>query len=330
MTRIGSDARAVRSATGRQSPAAHGRLSRVGTLGLNARNDHIGLVNPVAAIRVVDDKLATKAALTAAGIPVAPTLGVLRDRRSLAAFVTALPGRCCVKPARGMGGDGVLVLAGRHQQGWLSPGGRRVGRRAVARHLRAVLDGEHSRAVSDAAMAEPMLVCDQRIDRLARAGLPDVRVVVDGDSPVMAMLRLPTADSGGRANLHAGGIGVALDLRTGVTTRALHGRDELQEHPDTGASLLGLAVPSWERLLVIARACGRAMGLGYAGVDLVVDRERGPLVLEVNARPGLEIQRVTGTPQVVRRGCPGASESSRPTMVGGLLARRPTPGRGVR
>jgi glutathione synthase/RimK-type ligase-like ATP-grasp enzyme len=29
-------------------------------------------------------------------------------------------------------------------------------------------------------------------------------------------------------------------------------------------------------------------------VDIVVDRERGPLVLEINARPGLEIQNVVG------------------------------------
>ncbi|MRR31196.1 alpha-L-glutamate ligase-like protein, partial [bacterium] len=31
-------------------------------------------------------------------------------------------------------------------------------------------------------------------------------------------------------------------------------------------------------------------GLGYLGVDLVIDRDRGPLLLELNARPGLAIQ----------------------------------------
>jgi glutathione synthase/RimK-type ligase-like ATP-grasp enzyme len=31
-------------------------------------------------------------------------------------------------------------------------------------------------------------------------------------------------------------------------------------------------------------------GLGYLGVDMVIDRERGPLLLELNARPGLQIQ----------------------------------------
>jgi len=31
-------------------------------------------------------------------------------------------------------------------------------------------------------------------------------------------------------------------------------------------------------------------GLGYLGVDMVIDRDLGPLILEMNARPGLAIQ----------------------------------------
>ena len=31
-------------------------------------------------------------------------------------------------------------------------------------------------------------------------------------------------------------------------------------------------------------------GLGYQGVDLVLDKDKGPLILELNARPGLNIQ----------------------------------------
>jgi len=31
-------------------------------------------------------------------------------------------------------------------------------------------------------------------------------------------------------------------------------------------------------------------GLGYQGVDLVLDKNKGPLILELNARPGLNIQ----------------------------------------
>jgi predicted ATP-grasp superfamily ATP-dependent carboligase len=31
-------------------------------------------------------------------------------------------------------------------------------------------------------------------------------------------------------------------------------------------------------------------GLGYLGVDIVLDRDKGPMLLELNARPGISIQ----------------------------------------
>jgi hypothetical protein len=37
-----------------------------------------------------------------------------------------------------------------------------------------------------------------------------------------------------------------------------------------------------------------AVGLGYLGVDIVVDAAAGPLLLEANARPGLAIQTANG------------------------------------
>ena len=46
----------------------------------------------------------------------------------------------------------------------------------------------------------------------------------------------------------------------------------------------------------MATRCGAATGLGYLGVDIVVDEAAGPLVLEVNSHPGLEIQNITGRP----------------------------------
>jgi hypothetical protein len=35
-------------------------------------------------------------------------------------------------------------------------------------------------------------------------------------------------------------------------------------------------------------------GLGYMGTDMVLDKEEGPMVLELNARPGLAIQIANG------------------------------------
>lgn len=108
------------------------------------------------------------------------------------------------------------------------------------------------------------------------------------------MLRLPTNASEGRANLHQGALGVAVDLDSGKVTRALFKGEEVSEHPDTGRALTGVQVPYWEEILDAASSCSEATGLGYPGVDLVIDEELGPLVMEVNARPGLQVQNVTG------------------------------------
>ncbi len=44
------------------------------------------------------------------------------------------------------------------------------------------------------------------------------------------------------------------------------------------------------RILEIAASCYELTGLGYIGVDIVLDKVHGPQMLELNARPGLNIQ----------------------------------------
>lgn len=107
------------------------------------------------------------------------------------------------------------------------------------------------------------------------------------------MLRLPTSASGGRANLHQKAVGAAVDLDSGRVVTAMYGRTAVTRHPDTAERLVGAQVPHWERILEMASQCSEASGLCYLGVDVVMDVERGPLVLEVNARPGLQIQNIT-------------------------------------
>jgi hypothetical protein len=55
-------------------------------------------------------------------------------------------------------------------------------------------------------------------------------------------------------------------------------------------TLSGIQIPEWDKLLEIALKCQKATGLGYIGVDIAVDRYKGPVIFEVNARPGLGIQ----------------------------------------
>jgi len=108
--------------------------------------------------------------------------------------------------------------------------------------------------------------------------------------PVMAMLRLPTRQSGGKANLHQGAIGVGVDLATGLTLRGTWLNNIISKHPDTTNAVDGVQLPNWDGFMKLAAGCYELCGLGYIGVDMVLDQDKGPLILELNARPGLNIQ----------------------------------------
>lgn len=208
----------------------------------------------------------------------------------------ALPGGWALKPDHGRGGCGILLARARDGAGWTAVGGRPLPRTDLLDHARLVLQGEFSPAgrLRDSVLLEPLLLPDDRFAEIAPAGMPDLRVVCHRGRPISAMLRLPTARSGGRANLHQGGLGAAVDVATGRVTGARWRGRPRSEHPDTGVPLVGLQVPAWREVLAEAAACAEVTGLGYLGVDMVFDRDRGRLVLEVNARPGLEIQNVQG------------------------------------
>ncbi|GAA2772407.1 sugar-transfer associated ATP-grasp domain-containing protein [Streptomyces showdoensis] len=264
-------------------------------MGMNLRNARISRQNSTAAIRLVNDKYATKEALAAVGAPTSPTLAVLRSRREIAGLDwDALPGSWALKPNQSLGGNGILLAFGRRRAHWTSSSGKRITRALVADQLRRIVDGEFSPRPSDWALFEPLIRAHPGLARLSHQGLPDIRVICERDRPQLAMLRLPTRFSGGRANLHQKAIGAAVDLPTGRITHALVGKESTDTHPDTGALLIGATVPHWPEVLDAARRCAGATGLRYLGADIVVDADRGPLVLEVNARPGLQIQNVTG------------------------------------
>ena len=120
--------------------------------------------------------------------------------------------------------------------------------------------------------------------------MPDIRIIVFKGIPVTAMARLPTSKSGGKANLHKGAIGVGIDMATGCTTHGVIGNTSTTTHPDTNRTIGGIQIPQWSEILQIAVKCADTVGLGYLGVDIVIDKQLGPLMLELNARPGLNVQ----------------------------------------
>lgn len=266
-------------------------------LGLNARDLlYVYGLNERRHFPIVDDKVRTKAVLQAAGVPTPETLVVLATLAQVthARELLERSGPFVIKPARGRQGGGIIVVAGHEGGGFRSAGGKLIGWEELRRCMGDILFGVHSVGQSDVVLVERRIQAHPSLGALAGSGLPDIRVILLRGDPVMAMMRVATRESGGRANLHRGALGVGLRLSDGLAFRCMSRRLAVREHPDNHAPVLGFHAPFWDEVLDVARRAVATVPLPYLGVDIVIDAERGPLVMEMNARPGLEIQNVNG------------------------------------
>jgi len=267
-------------------------VSNKGILGLNARNLlYIKPYNPRKAVALADDKLKTKAFLAARGVPVAKIYARIESRDQLRAFdFKSLPDECVLKPNNGFGGEGIIILKGRKNGQFLEQGKQPISDEKLREHIEDILDGKFSiNGREDTAFFEKILVTDRCFAPFHPAGLPDIRIVVFNLVPVMAMLRIPTVESGGKANVHQGGIGIGIDLSKGTTTYATQYNKIIHRLPH-GGSPSGIAIPGWEEILLIASRIQYNTNIGYLAVDLTIDADMGPALLEVNARAGLMVQ----------------------------------------
>jgi len=268
-----------------------------GVIGMNERNaEFIQRYNPRRLYPLVDDKLRTKRLALEAAIAVPELYGVVENQHDVASWLPIAERHTdfVIKPAHGTGGDGIMVVAARtsRRQGLFQlVDGTVVSEADMCHHVSNIISGQYSFVGSrDSAMIEYRVESHPCFDAIAFQGVPDVRVLVYKGYPVMAMVRLPTRQSRGKANLHQGAVGAGIDMASGCTLSGVLGNDIVSEHPDTEAPIAGLTIPSWTHFLSLAARCYELTGLGYLGVDIVLDRTKGPLILELNARPGLNIQ----------------------------------------
>lgn len=270
------------------------QLREAGVLGLNCRNGNFILqYNDRRCYPLVDDKVLCKQRLLREHLPVPELIGVIAQMQQTSRVNDLLGDRTefVIKPAHGSGGDGIMVVTGRQGGYFIDSDGEMIEQDTLEHHLTNVIGGLYSLGGQpDVAMLEALVHFDPAFSKLTYHGVPDIRVIVYRGYPVMSMTRLPTRSSHGKANLHQGAIGVGIDLATGVTMGGVSGNSIVSFHPDTGMPIAGFEIPGWGSILRMSARCFEAVGLGYLGVDIVLDRDLGPLILELNARPGLNIQ----------------------------------------
>ncbi|MGA1793744.1 MAG: sugar-transfer associated ATP-grasp domain-containing protein [Thermoplasmatota archaeon] len=261
-------------------------------MGLNRRNrEYVGKHNPRNLFpHIRKDRL--KRTLHQLEVPTPETYCIISTKKEIACAEKVMNERrsFVIKPSSGYGGEGILVVD-KDAGGNFSSKGRAWSTGQIKNHMVKILDGQYSTDWSDVALIEQKVVTSDILTGYYSSGVPDIRVIVFEGFPVMSMMRLPTLESGGSANMHKGAIGMGLRIKDGGGINPFwkgHG-GSIEKHPDTGKDLKTLRIPNWSDLLLVAAKAQAASRLGYVGVDIVLDRS-GPMVLEVNKRPGLEIQ----------------------------------------
>jgi alpha-L-glutamate ligase-like protein len=270
-------------------------LTEAGVMGINRRNsDYIMALNPRRNYPIVDNKLLTKELAIKHGVPVPELYGAIGTPHEIQRLPAIVADKqdFVLKPAHGSQGDGILVIVDRRKGRYRTSGGRLLDWEELEHHLNNGLSGQFSLGgLPDKIMVEYRVRFDPVFDEVSYQGVPDLRVIVYRGFPVMSMVRLPTRQSDGKANLHQGAVGSGIEIATGRTLPAVGaGNVVVDEHPDTGATISGRTIPHWKQVLHMAARCYELTGLGYLGADIVLDAERGPLMLELNARPGLNVQ----------------------------------------
>lgn len=279
-------------------------------LGLNARSALFSYpYNTQGGKRIANSKLQTARVLAKAGIAHPEIYKKFKDFSNILAFdFNSLPSSFALKPSRGLGGEGIIVVkkklevtklqsdkVKKKENVWITTQRQKVTVEDLKLQILDILEGAYSIGnIPDVAFIQEYVGRHKAFRKYAYRGTPDIRIIVFNKVPIMAMLRLPTKESGGRANLHQGAIGVGIDIATGITTKAIWHGEYIRRKPDTSRKLHGIKIPSWTSVLETAVAAQIATGLGYVGVDMVFHPDKGPQVLELNAQPGLQIQSANG------------------------------------
>lgn len=264
-------------------------------VGINRRNiEYVYPNNPREYFPLANDKVLSKTVLEENGVPVPKTYAVINNLWEIDEKINMVSQyqSIVIKPANGRGGGGILILKRNNNSEWATPSGETVNKQKLSYHIATILYGVYSMAEKDKAIIEYCLTPHNFLKKIFNEGIPDFRIITLNKVPVMSMLRVPTQKSGGKANLHQGAIGIGINMTTGKLTQGFYKNKFINEHPDSGYFFNGIDIPEWEKTLEISVETAKHFPLNYLGIDIILDKNQGPLVIEINARPGLQIQNI--------------------------------------
>ncbi len=264
-----------------------------GILGLNSRYlDYILESNDKEKIKFADSKLKTKQYLQARGIPVPKLHAIIDSHENLKKFnFNNLPNSTVVKPNQGSRGRGIIPIKNIKNKNFITVNEKKLNEIEIRSHVADIIDGKYSLGnIRDKAFFEQRIITYKELEALSYKGLPDIRLIVYKNTPAMGMLRIPNQDSDGKANLDAGAFGFGIDLANGKLTYMIKGKKIYKNYDKQIKIPKNFKIPEFDHILQIVCECQKHTGLGFLGCDIAIDQHTGPVLIEINARPGLSIQ----------------------------------------
>jgi hypothetical protein len=197
-----------------------------------------------------------------------------------------------VKPTAGRGGRGAERWDCVEPAVFASPAGERLTRDELAARLL-----ERSRKCP--LIVQRRLQPHSDLADITTGALPTTRIVTCLDEKgepevVAAMFRSSIGRNVTVDNMHAGGMGTLVDVRSGKLGPASNiGADArlgwFSVHPDTGGRIEGRALPCWDQAKALAVEAHRHFSDRVViGWDIAI-LEDGPIIVEGNGNPDLDI-----------------------------------------
>ena len=199
---------------------------RSSILGMNERN--LGLIYPNNSrknYKYADDKYLAKSILHKHNIACPRTYAVVDSIGRIQSAWNSVKewNELVIKPAKGAGGKGILIL--KYKGGQWTSQGKAISDQEVFTHIANIIFGIYSFGDSDIALIEEYIRPHQLFHEIFPEGVPDIRIILLKSIPLMGMLRMPTRESDGKANLHQGGLGIGIDMSNGTLLEAYNGKD---------------------------------------------------------------------------------------------------------